>query len=251
MSAEDGQLAWDGERLKAPHAQRDKARRVRRMFDAIAPTYELVNRVVSAGRDSAWRRQAVELAGVTHEDKVLDVACGTGDFARAFAAAKLQPQTVVGTDFAERMLALAHPRNTVRWCRSDALLLPFADESFTVVSCAFGVRNFQDLAEGFAEMHRVLEPGGRAVILEFTLPRNRFLRRAYLLYFTRLLPVAASLISRDRTGAYRYLPSSVVSFADTDELVRVARQAGFAKVTVHTQTLGVAAVYVAEKPGNG
>ncbi|MCA9255646.1 MAG: class I SAM-dependent methyltransferase, partial [Phycisphaerales bacterium] len=138
-------LIWDESRLADPHAQPDKARRVQSMFDGIAPTYERVNRVLSAGRDAYWRRRAVELSGIQSTDEVLDIACGTGDFARAFAAAR--PTRVVGADFSAGMLALAANRPAPgEWCRADALVLPFVDASFDVVSCAFGVRNFQNLA---------------------------------------------------------------------------------------------------------
>jgi demethylmenaquinone methyltransferase/2-methoxy-6-polyprenyl-1,4-benzoquinol methylase len=245
--------AWDEQALSSPHAQTDKADRVRRMFNAIAPTYELINRVFSLGRDGAWRRRAVRLAGVTAEDSVLDIACGTGDLLRAFAAAPDPPRRLVGCDFARDMLLRAAGRRprSLHWCECDALTLPFADETFTVVSCAFGIRNFQALDAGLAEMHRVLAPRGRAVILEFTRPTNPLLRAAYEVYSRRLMPVGARLISRDGVGAYRYLPESVVSFSVPAELCRRLEQAGFAAV-VHTPlTAGVVTVYVAYKNPHG
>jgi demethylmenaquinone methyltransferase / 2-methoxy-6-polyprenyl-1,4-benzoquinol methylase len=134
---------WDDGRLADPHGQPDKATRVRAMFDEIAPTYERVNRVLSAGRDASWRRRAVKMAAITPHDRVLDLACGTGDFARAFAA--VSPKLVVGCDFAEQMLRHAANRRNeaIGWCLGDALTLPFAARSFSVASCAFGVRNWQ------------------------------------------------------------------------------------------------------------
>ena len=239
---------WDTSRLNDPHGQPDKGQRVQAMFDQIAPTYELVNRVLSAGRDGYWRRRAVKMAKVRAGDRVLDVACGTGDFARAFARAG--PAVVIGADFAERMLALAPSRcnRSVELCRADAMKLPFATGSFSIVSCAFGVRNFRDLEQGLSEMSRVVEPGGRAVILEFSLPRSRIAGRLYSFYFRRILPIAARWISGDRSGAYDYLPHSVTAFLDASGIVRAMEGAGFRDIAHNPLTLGIVTVYVARKP---
>ncbi|MBN2562565.1 MAG: bifunctional demethylmenaquinone methyltransferase/2-methoxy-6-polyprenyl-1,4-benzoquinol methylase UbiE [Phycisphaerae bacterium] len=258
---------WDEERLSDPHGQSDKAVRVQAMFDQIAPTYELVNRVLSAGRDAYWRRKAVAMTRVRPTDRVLDLACGTGDFARAFARAS--PAAVVGCDFSRRMLELAAGRNKLptewkksnglrparppdhqpspMWCRADALALPFTSESYSVVSCAFGVRNFQDLSHGLNEMYRVLRPGGRAVILEFSMPRTPLLGTVYLFYFRQILPRLAALISRDRCGAYRYLPMSVRSFVDRAGMIEKLRSAGFRRVEHRVLTIGIVTVFVAWK----
>ncbi len=252
-SGVEAEAAWSPATLRAPHQAPDKAARVRRMFNAIAPTYERVNTVFSAGRDAAWRRRAVALAKIGRDDVVLDVACGTGDFSRAFAAAR--PRSVVGTDFAHNMLTLAVGREDggasgaapIRWCEADATRLPFADGSFTVTSSAFGVRNFDDLEAGLGEMHRVLRPGGRAVILEFSRPQRRMFRAVYELYANRLMPRAASWLARDRSGAYEYLPRSVVSFPDAAGLCACLRRVGFDAITPTPLTLGVVTVYVAQR----
>jgi demethylmenaquinone methyltransferase/2-methoxy-6-polyprenyl-1,4-benzoquinol methylase len=245
MAVEDE--VWTPDLLASPHEASDKAARVRRMFNGIAPRYELVNRVFSGGRDARWRRRAVKLARVTPTDIVLDVACGTGDFARAFAAAGAA--LVVGCDFAHEMLALAanRPGNRLRWVEGDALRLPFRGGAFSIASCAFGVRNFADLDAGLTEMHRVLRPGGRIVILEFTRPRNPIARGLFELYSHRIMPPAAALISGDRIGAYRYLPSSVVSFLDAGQMAERLRRAGFADPAVTPLTMGVVTVYVATR----
>ena len=248
--------AWTRDLLASPHDTPDKASRVRRMFNAISPRYELINSLFSAGCDAMWRRRAVKLARVREDDDVLDIACGTGDFARAFAGAG--PRWVVGCDFAHDMLLrvvrcaggkslppTGWEAGPTRWCEADALHLPFRSGSFSITSCAFGVRNFQDLGVGFREMFRVLKPGGRAVILEFSRPSNRIVRRLYELYSTRFMPPAASLISGDRSGAYRYLPRSVVSFADAEQMCSQLRRAGFARVTASPMTMGTVTVYVA------
>lgn len=236
-------LIWDAGRLNDPHGQADKATRVRAMFDAIAPTYERVNRVLSLGRDAYWRREAVRLANVRGDDRVLDIACGTGDFARAFNQAN--PAGTIGMDFAANMLerAAAGTQSSIRWCQSDAQALPFADASFTITSCAFGVRNFQDLDRGLREMRRVLAPGGRAVILEFGIPRTPILGSLYGIYMRRALPRLARWISRDTTGAYDYLPQSVSSFVNTPEMIDRLRRAGFERVEHKPLTFGAVVVY--------
>jgi len=241
------------------------------MFNAIAPTYERVNSIFSGGLDAYWRRRAAALAQLGPPDIVLDVACGTGDLARAMAARG--PRRVIGCDFAHDMLmragpartpyrsavrGLTHPaadrpgdskvkRSSFAWIEADALRLPLADETVTAVACAFGVRNFQNLDRGLREMHRVLAEGGRAVILEFTRPASRLIRKAYELYASRLMPVLASWASGDREGAYRYLPSSVVSFVSAAVMVERLCAAGFSRVRATPLTFGVVTVYLAFK----
>lgn len=240
---------WTPELLNAPHQAADKAERVRGMFNAIADRYELVNTVCSGGRDRYWRRKAVSLAAVTATDRVLDIACGTGDFARAFLAG--EAGAVAACDFAHQMLELAVKGPSSRaicWIEADALQLPFRNASFTISSCAFGVRNFQTLEQGFREMHRVLRPGGRAVILEFSRPSGSVMRSLYEFYSQRIMPAAATLISRDRTGAYRYLPQSVVSFVTPEQVSEAMRAAGFGSITATPLTFGVVTVYIAHRP---
>ena len=238
---------WDAKQLQQPHAAPDKAERVQVMFNAIARRYELVNTVFSLGIDSRWRQRAVRACAVGPDDRVLDIACGTGDFARAFARAGAQQ--VVGCDFAHQMLVHARrrPPRAAQWCEADALHLPFAAGSFTITSCAFGVRNFADLEAGLREMHRVLAPRGRAVILEFTRPANRLVRAGYELYSNHLMPRAAALLSRDRTGAYRYLPRSVVSFLPPEQMCAALERAGFDTARALPLTFGVVTVYLARR----
>ena len=242
---------WDDKRLLSPHSQQDKSRRVQRMFDAIAPTYERVNTIASLGRDGLWRREMVRLAKVRPDDVLLDVACGTGDVVRAFATAPAVPERIVGLDFSWQMLGLAD-RRPVRgglFIQGDALKLPLADGSVTLVTCAFGVRNFQNLSVGLKEMWRVLRAGGRAVIMDFSVPRLSWIRKLYLFYFNRLMPRLATLISRDSTGAYRYLPRSVLSFPSSEVIRTSLQEAGFAQVEVCSRTLGIVSIYVALKSG--
>jgi demethylmenaquinone methyltransferase/2-methoxy-6-polyprenyl-1,4-benzoquinol methylase len=251
MNAADDRSVWDARRLRLVHAQPDKADRVRAMFDAIAPTYERINRLFSAGRDAYWRRRAIELADVRADDFALDIACGTGDLARQLVRAGAR--LVIGCDFAHQMLlrAASHPTVPTRCCEADALRLPLPDASVTVTTCAFGVRNFQSLDAGLREMHRVLAPAGRAVILEFTRPSNRLLRPVYEFYASHLMPVLAARLSRDRMGAYRYLPRSVVSFVSAESLCARLVGAGFCEARATPLTFGVVTVYVAHKGSDG
>ena len=246
--SKDASPVWTPKNLIDPHRVGDKADRVRQMFDAVAPTYQLINTLASAGRDAAWRRRGVALARVGHTDDVLDVACGTGDFARAFADHRPSPRSVIGDDFSQGMLELAAAQTSqaVRWCRADAQTLPLTDESVSVVSCAFGIRNFQNLSAGLAEMVRVLRPGGRAIILEFSTPRAPMWKWLYRLYLLHIMPMLATLVSRDRTGAYRYLPRSVLSFASDATIVEALHEAGFASVTTDRLSAGIVTAYRAE-----
>jgi len=247
-----GDFAWEREALASPHAQADKAQRVRHMFDAIAPTYELVNRLASLGCDRYWRREMVQLACVRSDDDLLDIACGTGDVVRTFANASVHPRRILGLDFAWQMLGRAVSRRSagMAFFQGDALSLPMADKSVSIVTCAFGIRNFQNLSVGLSEMFRVLRVGGRAVILEFSIPERAILRQLYLFYFNHLLPRVAALISRDRSGAYRYLPRSVLSFQSDEVVCLDLKSAGFSEVTVHRRSCGIVTVYVATKPGS-
>ncbi len=238
---------WDEDQLSDPHALADKAARVRRMFDDIAPTYERVNTLASAGRDRAWRRETVRLAEVRPADRVLDIACGTGDLAEAFARAGAR--RIVGIDFASRMLlrSLGRVPGRAGWIQGDALRLPFADETFDITCCAFGVRNFQDLETGLGEMHRVLKPGGRAVILEFSMPAQPVLRGIYQFYFAKILPKLATWISGDRTGAYRYLPRSVRTFVTPAQMIELLKKVGFSSARATSRTCGIVHIVRADK----
>ena len=243
------ETVWDRGRLEAVHTQADKSQRVRRMFDSIAPTYERINTLFSGGRDRQWRKRTVEIAGVRRGDSILDIACGTGDLLRAFGAGAVGPGQLTGADFSLGMLrhAVNSDAPSAHWLQADGLSLPFANETFDITSCAFGVRNFQDLDTGLREMHRVLKPGGRAVILEFTRPANRLIRIVHEFYSARLMPLGARMLSRDRTGAYSYLPKSVVSFVDAGTMCSKLKSAGFARASATPLTFGVVTVYRADK----
>lgn len=242
------QTVWNDDLLANPHAAADKRARVRRMFAAIAPSYDINNRLHSLWMDQHWRNVAVKLAAVKPGDAVVDVACGTGDLALKFASAR--PASVIGVDFTYEMLPLAHRkaqghhgRTPVAWLNGDAMALPLPDACADIVSIAFGIRNVADPAVAIREFFRILRPGGRLVILEFSLPTNALLRGLYNFYFRRILPRTATLISGDRTGAYKYLPESVNTFISRDTMLGMMRDAGFTQAEQHAMTFGVCVCY--------
>jgi demethylmenaquinone methyltransferase/2-methoxy-6-polyprenyl-1,4-benzoquinol methylase len=261
MVKRDDSLAWDNTALVSPHDDKTKAARVNAMFTAIAPSYDLNNRLHSLWRDQAWRRKAVRLAGVRREeDVVIDVACGTGDLTFAFAQA--WPKRIIGIDFVPKMLEIARAklesrfehagwRERVEFRPGDAMNLELNDASADVVSIAFGIRNVADPAKALAEFRRILRPGGRLVILEFDLPSSPILRRLYQWYFNHVLPRTATWISGDRSGAYKYLPRSVTTFLDRNAMRKLLiEQVGFDSVEVHPMTFGICVAYVARVPGD-
>jgi demethylmenaquinone methyltransferase / 2-methoxy-6-polyprenyl-1,4-benzoquinol methylase len=199
---------------------------VRGMFDRIAPVYDAMNRVMTAGLDRVWRRLTVE-AVVQPGDRVLDACCGTGDLA---LAAEREGGVVTGLDFSPRMLERARQKSeTVTWVEGDLLALPFGDDSFDAATVGFGVRNVSDLDAALAELRRVLRPGGRLAILEITQPRG-ILRPFFSLWFDRVVPVLGRVLPGGR--AYTYLPASVRRFPGARELVALLEGHGFEQVRV-------------------
>jgi demethylmenaquinone methyltransferase/2-methoxy-6-polyprenyl-1,4-benzoquinol methylase len=230
----------------------NKGERIREMFDTIAPRYDFLNRLLSLGIDQHWRRFAVRQIRYTPSGKILDVATGTGDVALAIAAATPSTVTICGVDFSPQMVALgsekvkASPyadRITLHVAPCEAI--PFDDETFEAATIAFGIRNVVDRLIGLKEMGRVLKPGGRIVILEFSNPRSKLFKALYNFYFLRVLPVVGGLFST--FSAYKYLPDSVLEFPPQEEFKRTMEEAGFRNVVHHDLTFGIATVYVGEK----
>jgi len=263
---------WNDALLVNPHAASDKRARVQKMFAAIAPSYDLNNRLHSLWMDQRWRRKAVKIAELQPTDRVVDVACGTGDLTLRFAHTleslrsstppPLEPHQVLGIDFTFEMLPLARKKGAavahaplaiadpahrtspaVGWLNGDAMALPLPDACCDVVSIAFGIRNVADPLAAIKEFRRILRPGGRLIILEFSLPTNLLLRGLYNFYFRKVLPRTATWISRDKTGAYKYLPESVNTFIGRDEMQAMMASAGFTQITQKSLTFGVCICY--------
>ncbi len=221
---------------------------VREMFDSIAPRYDLLNRLLSAGRDIAWRRFAVKKLLTSRGGVYLDVATGTADV--ALEIVRQSPSCrVVGLDFAERMLDLAKNKTAgkpIDLVRSDALAMPFPDSTFHGSIVAYGVRNFPDRLQGLKEMARVVKPGGRVVVLEFSTPSG-LLGDVYRLYFHHLLPRVGGLLSGNRE-AYSYLHHSVEAFSPPQTFCDMMVEAGLARIRSLPLTFGITMCYVGEKP---
>ena len=217
------------------------------MFGRIAGRYDLLNHLLSGNVDKRWRRLVARTLrpSLVEGARVLDVACGTGDLALALASAGAA--SVVGLDFCRPMLEIARRKAAVEsrplpFVEGDALRLPFADESFDVVTIAFGLRNLAGVEEGLRELLRVLRPGGRAAVLEFSSPAVPGLRALFRFYFRRVLPRVGGLVSGSR-GAYEYLPDSVSRFPDQRRLAELMREAGFEEVEYRNLTGGIAALH--------
>jgi len=230
----------------------EKGVAVERMFSAIAPRYDFLNRLLSAGRDRCWRREAIRATVLPPEGRLLDICTGTADM--ALEAARQFPEAhIVGVDFSRPMISLglakverANLTSRISLQVAPAEALPFHDRSFDAATVAFGLRNLPDRLRGLREMHRVLRPGGRAVILEFTTPPSPVFRRVYLWYFHRVLPWVGGLIS-GHPSAYSYLPASVSEFPDPQGLSSWMREAGFVEVAYRSLTGGIVAIHVGRK----
>jgi demethylmenaquinone methyltransferase/2-methoxy-6-polyprenyl-1,4-benzoquinol methylase len=227
-----------------------KRNAVRAMFDEIAPSYDRLNHLLSANIDKVWRRFAVRhlVDVLARPDAIaLDLCCGTGDLTLELE----KHARVIGCDFCHPMLVIGnqkiadHAAARARLAEGDALQLPFADASFDAVTNAFGLRNLENVAGGLREIHRVLKPGGRAAILEFSRPILPGFRQAFEFYFHRILPRIGGLISGSQT-AYTYLPKSVRNFPDQKGLARMMRDVGFSNVRYHNLSGGIAALHLGE-----
>lgn len=238
---------------KRSASEKEHATSVREMFAKISARYDLLNHLLSGNMDRRWRRRvAGELSGdlKAGEARVLDVACGTGDLAlRLFELTRVR---VVGIDFCRPMLELAARKAlkldaTIGLVEGDALSLPFRDGSFDVVTIAFGLRNLSSTERGLRELLRVLKPGGKAAVLEFSKPVVPGFRAAFEFYFRRVLPRLGGIVSGSRS-AYQYLPDSVARFPDQKQLASLMRQIGFQEVEYQNLTGGSVALHLGKKP---
>jgi len=230
----------------------EKGEKIQQMFGTIAPRYDLLNRMLSFGIDRRWRKKAVQLLKYRDGARILDVATGTGDVALEIARTTPSSVKITGADFCKEMVDLGRIKVaqspyagridfTVAPCED----LPFPNETFDSITIAFGIRNVVDRKLGLAEMWRVLRPGGRMIILEFSTPRSQLFRQIYYFYFRRLLPVIGGLISK--YNAYKYLPDSVLEFPSHEEFAAMIEEAGFRSVHIKELTFGIASIYVGDK----
>jgi demethylmenaquinone methyltransferase / 2-methoxy-6-polyprenyl-1,4-benzoquinol methylase len=228
-----------------------KKEQVAQMFDNISPKYDLLNRVLSMGIDISWRKKAVKMLR-KHEPKlILDVATGTGDF--AIEALRLNPDKIIGVDISEGMLDMGRKKmkekgleHKIDLQTGDSEDLPFPDNMFDAVIVSFGVRNFETLEKGLAGMYRVLKPGGKVVILEFSKPKMFPFKQLYNFYFKHVLPGIGKMVSKDKS-AYTYLPESVQAFPDGDNFLAILNKVGYKETLCKPLTLGISSIYTGIK----
>jgi demethylmenaquinone methyltransferase/2-methoxy-6-polyprenyl-1,4-benzoquinol methylase len=237
--------------LPYPSAEFDKKQQVSEMFNRIALTYDFLNHFLSAGIDKRWRKRAIKILAETKPLLILDVACGTADF--ALEAASLNPQKIVGIDLSENMINIG--RNKIRkkyleqkieLMQGDCEALPFIENKFDAVIVGFGVRNFMNPLKGLKEMHRVLKPHGKLMVLEFSKPRNMIVSKLFNFYFRKFCPFIGGMISKDK-NAYRYLQVSVENFPDGKDFLALMNSARFNDTFQEKLTFGIASIYCGTK----
>jgi len=228
-----------------------KKEQVARMFDSISGNYDFLNHFLSLGIDIRWRKKAIKLLAPGKPKLILDVATGTGDF--AVEALKLSPDKIIGVDISEGMLEVGRKKmkangydSRIELLSGDSEKLPFEENKFDAVIVAFGVRNFENLERGLTEMYRVLKPGGRMVVLEFSKPRMFPFKQLYHFYFTFVLPKIGKVISKD-PAAYTYLPESVQAFPDGENFISILSRLGFKDTLCKPLTLGISSLYTGIK----
>lgn len=228
-----------------------KKQQVSEMFNNIAHRYDFLNHLLSMGIDKIWRRKVINLIKPLKPKIILDVATGTGDL--ALALAKVNPEKIIGLDISTGMLEKAKIKSKnaqlsqlIEFKEGDAENLPFEDNSFDVITVAFGVRNFETLSKGLKELLRVLKPSGKLFILEFSKPSNPIMRKLYFFYFYNVLPTIGKLVSKD-SRAYTYLPESVSVFPDGNDLLNILKENGFNDLVCKPLTFGISSIYIASK----
>lgn len=239
--------------MKPYNEEQTKKEQVEQMFDNIAPTYDRLNHIMSLNIDRMWRRRVMRIVRRAKAHKIMDVATGTGDLAIAMAK-RVDRIQILGVDLSEEMLAVAREKvrkqgleERIMLEKGDAEnLVMVADESVDAVTVAFGVRNFENMEQGLRELYRTIKHGGKLVVLEFSMPKNRLVRWIYRQYAHRLLPYVGGMISKDRR-AYTYLPDSVEEFPAPEKFAQILKDVGFSKVRLRRQSFGIAYIYEATK----
>ena len=228
-----------------------KKEQIAAMFNSISGKYDFLNHFLSLGIDILWRKRAVRLLTKYQPQLILDIATGTGDF--AIEALSLKPKKIIGVDISEGMLSVGREKlikknltDKIELISGDSEFLPFEDNFFDAVIVSFGVRNFENLEKGLSDMLRVLKPGGKVVILEFSKPKSFPFKQLYKFYFQWILPKIGKLISKNH-AAYTYLPDSVQAFPDGDDFLNILDKIGFQKNQCTPLTLGISSIYFGSK----
>ena len=236
-----------------PYKDKDtsKKEQIAAMFNSISGKYDFLNHFLSLGIDILWRKRAVRLLKNHQPKLILDIATGTGDF--AIEALSLNPEKIIGVDISEGMLSIGREKlikknltDKIELLSGDSEVLPFKDNFFDAVIVSFGVRNFENLEKGLSDMLRVLKPGGKVVILEFSKPKSFPFKQIYQFYFQWILPKIGKLISKNH-AAYTYLPDSVEAFPDGDDFLNILNKIGFQKNQCTPLTLGISSIYSGSK----
>lgn len=231
--------------VKPYNTEDSKKVQIEKMFNEISHNYDLLNRVLSMRVDNLWRKKLVKKCQPIEKSKILDIATGTGDLAITFH--KKGAKNVTGLDLSQNMIEVAKKKNShIKFVKGDSENLTYDENTFDIISVAFGVRNFEDLYKGLLEINRVLNIGGKLAILEFGLPTNIFFKLIYNFYFKLILPFFGKLISRSKT-AYTYLPESVNSFPYGTEFADILKKNNFKNIQAIPLTFGICYLYIAEK----
>ncbi len=239
--------------MKPYNEEQSKKEQVEEMFDNIAPNYDRLNHILSLNIDRIWRRRVMRIVRRSKARRIMDLATGTGDLAIAMAK-RVDRTQILGVDLSEEMLAVARAKiqkqgleERIMLEKGDAENLTMvADGSLDAVTVAFGVRNFENMERGLSEIYRTLRAGGKLVVLEFSMPKNRLIRWIYRQYAHRLLPRIGAVISKDKR-AYTYLPDSVEEFPSPERFAEIVRSVGFSSVRLRSQSFGIAYIYDATK----
>lgn len=242
-------MSYDQEQIKPYSQEGEKGEQVEQMFDNIAPTYDLLNHVLSFGVDYHWRRAALRSLKPYAPQHMLDMATGTGDFA-LLAKKMLNPTSLLGADLSEGMLQVARKKaegiEGITFEKHDCMQLALADDTFDAATVAYGVRNFPDLERGLSELRRVLKPGGRLVIIELTSPRRFPMKQLFWLYSHVFMPLVGKIVSRD-SSAYTYLPATMEAFPQGEVMQQILQKVGYTDVKFKRFTFGLSTLYTAAK----
>ncbi len=240
------------EKVKPYAGKAEKGKMVKRMFDAISPTYDKLNLLMSCGIDRYWRNCLIKSLSPYKPQHILDVATGTGDLA-ILAAKRLKPELVTGVDFSEGMMEIGRSKatqemvaETVNFVNEDCMNMSFANETFDAVTAAFGIRNFQSLDKGLSEMCRVLKKGGILSVIELTTPQRFPMKQLFAIYSNTILQLYGRLISHD-IKAYQYLTRSIEAFPQGEQMVGILKNAGFKEASFKRLTFGICTLYLAIK----